>query len=123
MKKKRKEAAVARVRKGKLAKYVRKMPVEIMAEASLHISLVQSWTYATYDLQVSSYLAPRDLLSLVRSSKVFARYLLNPSGAWVWKAAREAVPGCPPLPHDLTEQKYAVLAFGVHCQVTTHRFL
>ncbi len=75
------------------------------------------------DPQVSSYLSPRDLLNLVRSSKVFARYLLNPSGTWVWKAVREAVLGFPPLPHDLTEQKYALLAFGVHCQVTKHSFL
>ncbi|KAF8324223.1 uncharacterized protein EI90DRAFT_3157531 [Cantharellus anzutake] len=99
MARRHKLAAAARIRKGRLAKYLHRMPVEIMAE-------------------IYSYVSPRDLLSLARSGKVFARYLLGLAGTWVWKLAREAVPDLPPLsyPHDLTEQKYALLAFGVHCQ-------
>ncbi|KAF8326858.1 uncharacterized protein EI90DRAFT_2841470, partial [Cantharellus anzutake] len=66
---------------------------------------------------ICSHLEPRDLLRLVRSAKVFAQYLLRPSAAWVWRASREeCAPDMPPIHPDLTEQKYAFLGFGSHCQ-------
>ncbi|KAF8326851.1 uncharacterized protein EI90DRAFT_3156440, partial [Cantharellus anzutake] len=69
-------------------------------------------------LEICSHLGPRDLLCLVRSARVFARYLLRPGVvAGVWKAAREeCAPEMPPIHSDLTEQKYALLGFGSNCQ-------
>ncbi|KAF8326855.1 uncharacterized protein EI90DRAFT_1880329 [Cantharellus anzutake] len=75
-----------------------KLPIEIVSE-------------------ICSHLGPPDLLHLVRSAKNFAQYLLRPSAAGVWKAAREECAlDMPPIHPDLTEQKYAFLGFGSTCQ-------
>ncbi|KAF8320177.1 uncharacterized protein EI90DRAFT_2612827 [Cantharellus anzutake] len=68
-------------------------------------------------LEICSHLDPRDLLHVARSAKIFARSLLGSSAAGVWKAARKKCePDLPPIHPDLTEQKYALLGFGSHCQ-------
>ncbi|KAF8326853.1 uncharacterized protein EI90DRAFT_1880135 [Cantharellus anzutake] len=93
------EGGVPRKRKrGRLRFVIEEMPLEIV-------------------LEICSHLGPRDLLHLVRSAKVFARHLLRPGVAGVWKAAREeCAPDMPPIHPDLTEQKYALLGFGSNCQ-------
>lgn len=71
-----------------------------------------------FDKQICSSLTPGDLLHLVQSSKIFALFLLAPASAAIWRVSRQQLDdGFPDCPDDLTEQKYACLAFGSACQV------
>ncbi|KAG7451982.1 uncharacterized protein BT62DRAFT_274271 [Guyanagaster necrorhizus] len=65
--------------------------------------------------EIFSNLDPVDLLRLSRTSKDLRVLLLQRSSAFVWKRARGNVQGLPPLPDDLSEPKFAHLAFDKHC--------
>ncbi|KAF8332677.1 uncharacterized protein EI90DRAFT_3015727 [Cantharellus anzutake] len=87
-----------RRRKGKLRRLVDNIPLELITE-------------------ICCFLDPQSLMSLARTAKIFARLLLKPERSWVWRVSRESyVPNLPPIHEDLTEQQYAVLAFGNACQ-------
>jgi hypothetical protein len=76
------------------------------------------WLTRFITQQICSYLSPNDLLRISQSSKIFAAFLLAPSNAAVWRAARlQLDDGLPECPEDLTEQAYACLVFGTTCQV------
>ncbi|KAK0486349.1 hypothetical protein IW261DRAFT_1455036 [Armillaria novae-zelandiae] len=64
---------------------------------------------------IFSKLDPLDLLRLSRTTKGFRALLLQRSSTFVWKRARQNTEGLPPLPEDLSEPKFAHLAFDGHC--------
>ncbi|KAK0209114.1 hypothetical protein DFS33DRAFT_1307746 [Desarmillaria ectypa] len=70
--------------------------------------------------EVFSNLDPLDLLRLSRTTKDLRALLLQRSSSFVWKRARENVEGLPPLPEDLSEPKFAHLAFDKHCSNCLH---
>ncbi|KAK0233981.1 hypothetical protein IW262DRAFT_126179 [Armillaria fumosa] len=65
--------------------------------------------------EIFSNLEPLDLLRLTRTTKDLRALLLRRSSSFVWKRARENVDGLPSLPEDLSEPKFAHLAFDKHC--------
>ncbi|KAK0466144.1 uncharacterized protein EV420DRAFT_1743970 [Desarmillaria tabescens] len=75
-------------------------------------------------LDIFSNLDLLDLLQLSRTTKDLRAVLLRRSATFVWKRARQNIEGLPPLPDDLSEPKYAYLAFDNHCtnclRHTTH---
>ncbi|KAK0433553.1 hypothetical protein EV421DRAFT_2088640 [Armillaria borealis] len=64
-----------------------------------------------------SKLDPLDFLRLSRTTKDLRALLLQRSSTFVWKRARQNVEGLPPLPEDLSEPKFAHLAFDKHCDI------
>lgn len=69
--------------------------------------------------QILSHLYPRDILSLARTSKPFRGLLLDRRYAFIWKAARIALPGGLPDPHPfLSEPALANLIFNPQCHVS-----
>ncbi|KAK0433554.1 hypothetical protein EV421DRAFT_2040149 [Armillaria borealis] len=71
-------------------------------------------------LDIFSNLEPLDLLRLSRTTKDLRALLLRRSSSFVWKRARENVDKLPPLPEDLSEPKFAHLAFDKHCSNCLH---
>ncbi|KAG7085530.1 hypothetical protein E1B28_003089 [Marasmius oreades] len=65
-------------------------------------------------LEIFSYLWPREILFLSRTSKALRHILMSKSSALIWRAARNNA-GLPPLPPDLSEPQYASLAFDPYC--------
>ncbi|KAK0494992.1 hypothetical protein EDD18DRAFT_1106848 [Armillaria luteobubalina] len=65
--------------------------------------------------KIFSKLDPLDLLRLSRTTKDLRALLLQRSSTFIWKRARQNVKGLPPLPEDLSEPKYAHLAFDKYC--------
>ncbi|KAF8176932.1 hypothetical protein BJ912DRAFT_986423 [Pholiota molesta] len=63
-----------------------------------------------------SQLAPKDLLSVSHSNKLFRETLLASSARTVWKRALEGV-GAPECPSDFLESRWARLLFGTSCEV------
>ncbi|KAF8054259.1 hypothetical protein FPV67DRAFT_1133531 [Lyophyllum atratum] len=61
--------------------------------------------------EVLCFLAPRDLISLTRTSKVLRDTLVSSNARTVWKSVREAVKG-PSPPQDFSEPRWAALLFG-----------
>ncbi|KAK0481359.1 hypothetical protein IW261DRAFT_1606680 [Armillaria novae-zelandiae] len=70
--------------------------------------------------EIFSNLEPLDLLRLSRTTKDLRALLLRRSSSFVWKRTRENVEGLPPLPEDLSEPKFAHLAFDKHCSNCLH---
>ncbi|KAL0575696.1 hypothetical protein V5O48_006284 [Marasmius crinis-equi] len=68
-------------------------------------------------LEVFTHLQPLDILHLARTSKNLREMLMNRSSSPIWRAARQNIPGLPPLPAELSEPQYAALAFDSICQV------
>ncbi|KAK7676670.1 hypothetical protein QCA50_020352 [Cerrena zonata] len=66
-------------------------------------------------LEIFRHLTPGDLLILSRTSKPFRRLLMNPESSFIWKDSRDNVPDMPDCPSFLSEQAYANLWFGYHC--------
>ncbi|EIW59840.1 uncharacterized protein TRAVEDRAFT_71765 [Trametes versicolor FP-101664 SS1] len=67
-------------------------------------------------IEILDHLHPRDLLSLARTSKPFRALLMNKRNAFIWKAARTALPGGLPDPHPfLSEPALAHLMFTLQC--------
>ncbi|KAK0481358.1 hypothetical protein IW261DRAFT_1681036 [Armillaria novae-zelandiae] len=66
--------------------------------------------------EIFSNLDPLDLLRLSRTTKDLRALLLQRSSTFVWKRARQNVEGLP-LPDDLSEPKFAHLAFDKHCDI------
>ncbi|KAJ3771932.1 hypothetical protein FB446DRAFT_704251 [Lentinula raphanica] len=74
-------------------------------------------------LEILSWLDPRDLLSLARTSKDLREILLSKSSQSIWLTARiNFEGGLPALPQDLNEVQFARLIFDVHCHVCNKRF-
>ncbi|KAK0494977.1 hypothetical protein EDD18DRAFT_289815 [Armillaria luteobubalina] len=67
--------------------------------------------------EIFSKLDPLDLLRLSRTTKDLRALLLRRSSTSVWKRARQNIEGLPPLPEDLSEPKYAHLAFDKYCDI------
>ncbi|KAK0217689.1 hypothetical protein EDD85DRAFT_1029434 [Armillaria nabsnona] len=69
--------------------------------------------------EIFSKLDPLDLLRLSRTTKDLRALLLQRSSTFIWKRARQNVEaeGLPPLPEDLSEPKFAHLAFDKHCDI------
>lgn len=69
--------------------------------------------------QILDHLHPRDILSLARTSKPFRALLMNRRNAFIWKAARTALPDGLPDPHPfLSEPALAHLMFTSQCHVS-----
>ncbi|PIL23932.1 hypothetical protein GSI_13683 [Ganoderma sinense ZZ0214-1] len=66
-------------------------------------------------VEVFSFMHPRDLLSLARTTRDFRTFLFRRSSAPFWKAARKNVEGLPDCPQYLSEPAYANLMFFAHC--------
>ncbi|KAK0486365.1 hypothetical protein IW261DRAFT_1455107 [Armillaria novae-zelandiae] len=66
--------------------------------------------------EIFSKLDPLDLLRLTRTTKDLRALLLQRSSTFVWKRARQNIEGLPPLPEDLSEPKFAHLAFDKYCE-------
>jgi hypothetical protein len=58
-----------------------------------------------------------DLIHVARAAKTFALFLLHPSAATIWRAARLQIVDLPDIHDDLTEQQFANLLFGSVCNV------
>ncbi|KAJ3557330.1 hypothetical protein NM688_g1532 [Phlebia brevispora] len=65
--------------------------------------------------EIMSHLQPPDILNMSRANKTFRRFLMTRSSEFIWRRARENVPGLPPCPEDLSEPAYANLVFDTHC--------
>ncbi|KAF9479911.1 hypothetical protein BDN70DRAFT_878206 [Pholiota conissans] len=65
--------------------------------------------------EILSFLAPKDLLTMAKTNKLFRRTLLSPQATTVWKSSRERLGG-PRCPSDLNELDWAILLFGDACQ-------
>ncbi|KAM5535209.1 hypothetical protein V8D89_011145 [Ganoderma adspersum] len=66
-------------------------------------------------VEVFSFMHPRDLLSLARTTRDFHTFLFGRSSAPFWKVARKNVDGLPDCPQYLSEPAYANLMFFAHC--------
>ncbi|KAG8725523.1 hypothetical protein FRC09_013762 [Ceratobasidium sp. 395] len=75
---------------------IMKMPLEVFTEIARH-------------------LCPGDLITLIRSTKLFRSIFLRRSAANVWECARKNVPRLPPCPFAMCEPQYAALLFSKHC--------
>lgn len=64
-----------------------------------------------------SFLRPRDLLTLPRTSKDFRAYLTSRRSIPCWKAARQRWEDLPDCPSDISEMHYARLVFTEECHV------
>ncbi|KAF9516071.1 hypothetical protein BS47DRAFT_1341415, partial [Hydnum rufescens UP504] len=82
-------------KKGKLASLLLIMPVEVLCEFSF----------------------PIGFNSCRLRAKIFALFLLHPSAATIWRAARLQIVDLPDIHDDLTEQQFANLLFGSVCNV------
>ncbi|EIW60441.1 uncharacterized protein TRAVEDRAFT_98847, partial [Trametes versicolor FP-101664 SS1] len=69
-------------------------------------------------VEIFSFLHPRDLLNLARTSPAFRAFLMSRSSARFWKSARQTVEGLPDLPPYLSEPEYANLMFFPYCHVS-----
>ncbi|KAI0792958.1 hypothetical protein BC629DRAFT_1287280 [Irpex lacteus] len=73
-------------------------------------------------IEICSYLHPKDLLNLARSSKDLRKFFMSRNSSSAWKAARATVtqplPGLPLCPADLSEPAYANLMFDAYCHVS-----
>ena len=73
--------------------------------------------YVTVFSQIASYLRPRDLLNLSRSSKHVRAVFLHRSSLAVWKRVLRKA-GLPECPDDLVEPQYTSLVFDTNiCMV------
>ncbi|KAJ3768114.1 hypothetical protein FB446DRAFT_792569 [Lentinula raphanica] len=102
-----------------------KMPREFMKVRGKFASLeaVTSSLPLEIVFEVFSWLDPRDLLSLSRTSKYLRDILLSKSSESIWRTARiNFKGGLPPLPQDLNEPQFARLIFDVWCHVCNKSF-
>ena len=74
------------------------------------------------ETQILGYLAPRDLLTMSETNKLFRRTLLSSQAKWVWMTSRKRAGG-PDCPNDFNEARWASLIFGRNCQVSTSAFI
>ncbi|CDO76819.1 hypothetical protein BN946_scf185033.g16 [Trametes cinnabarina] len=65
--------------------------------------------------EIFSYLHPKDLLNLARTSKAFREFLLNKRNVHMWRIARKRDQDIPPIPPFLSEPAYAHLLFSAYC--------
>ncbi|KAI0792955.1 hypothetical protein BC629DRAFT_332084 [Irpex lacteus] len=68
-------------------------------------------------LEICSYLHPKDLLHLARSTKGLRRFFMSKESLPFWKAARLAAtePRLPPCPEDMCEPAFINLLLDTHC--------
>lgn len=74
---------------------------------------------SSMSIQILGFLAPRDLLTMAKINKLFRRTLLSSQATTVWKSSRERVGG-PACPGDYNEVEWALLLFGIVCQVSVN---
>jgi F-box domain len=67
-------------------------------------------------LEVFSHLTPKDIIHLSRTSRILRDTLMMRNATSVWKAARERC-GAPECPSSMSEPQWAILLFGILCQV------
>ncbi|KAH7343982.1 hypothetical protein B0J17DRAFT_198352 [Rhizoctonia solani] len=65
--------------------------------------------------EISSFLSPKDILSLARVNKLLRKLLMQRSAKHIWRAAERNVNGLPPCPRHLTNPQYAALVFSKEC--------
>lgn len=64
-------------------------------------------------LEITNYLLPSDLITLVDTNQSFRSFLMSPDQRGVWKMALQRVPdGTPPCPPDVPEPQWARLILG-----------
>ncbi len=103
--------------------------VEVRASFSMRILQCGQWRFdkradatCPFTFQVFSFMHPRDLLSLARTTRDFRTFLSSRSSAPFWKAARKNVEGLPDCPQYLSEPAYANLMFFAHCHVSVFSY-
>ncbi|KAI0730850.1 hypothetical protein C8Q76DRAFT_792978 [Earliella scabrosa] len=67
-------------------------------------------------LQVFSYLHPRDLLNLVFTCRKFRTFFLHRTNEPLWKAVCANVGDLPTCPPFMSEPAYITVMYGSHCQ-------
>ncbi|KJA22478.1 hypothetical protein HYPSUDRAFT_139140 [Hypholoma sublateritium FD-334 SS-4] len=67
--------------------------------------------------EIFGHLKPLDLVHMARTTKELRALLMSRSSISVWRTARSSIPGLPDCPNDLSEPRYATLAFGKSCSV------
>ncbi|CAE6378256.1 unnamed protein product [Rhizoctonia solani] len=77
---------------------IMKMPIEVFAE-------------------ITYYLNPADLISLIQTNKFFRSMLLNRSAILIWQSSLSNVPDLPPCPNGMVEPQYAALIFSKNCTI------
>lgn len=67
--------------------------------------------------QICSFLHPKDMLHLSRTSKGLRQIFMSRHSLGVWRAVLASLDGLPPCPDDLSEPAYASLIFDQYCHV------
>ena len=66
--------------------------------------------------QILSYLTPKDLANVSRTSKIFSNTLAQPELKAIWRVSRKQF-DVPEAPLGFSESQWATLLFGTKCQV------
>ncbi|KAF8602635.1 hypothetical protein BDV93DRAFT_607449 [Ceratobasidium sp. AG-I] len=66
-------------------------------------------------VQITSYLAPLDILFLARTAKRWRKLLMSRSSTYIWRAAIANVEDLPPCPDTMNEPQYTALVFTLLC--------
>ena len=73
-------------------------------------------------MQIFTFMHPRDLLNLARTSKPFRAFLMSRSAKSVWRASMERIEGLPKCPSHMAEPAFVNLLFFSHCHVSPFVF-
>ncbi|RDX45734.1 hypothetical protein OH76DRAFT_1357290, partial [Lentinus brumalis] len=65
--------------------------------------------------QIASHMHPLDIIQLSLASRSLRTILTLRQSRVTWLRASNAIPELPPCPDDMSEIRYAMLVFGVHC--------
>lgn len=68
-------------------------------------------------IEVTKYLRPGDLLSLVRCIKLFRGCLMDKNSQFIWRQSMQNVRGLPACPPGFTEPRYLAILFSNFCTV------
>ncbi|KAI0721701.1 hypothetical protein C8T65DRAFT_724501 [Cerioporus squamosus] len=68
-------------------------------------------------MEIFSFMHPKDLLNLARTSKTFRAFLMNRSAQQLWKASIAQVDDLPPCPTYISEPEYINLLFFTYCHI------
>ncbi|KAF6743391.1 hypothetical protein DFP72DRAFT_933499 [Ephemerocybe angulata] len=93
------------------------LPAVIRASAGRHknLGILVSSMPTSVLQQILGYLAPLELVQLIRNTKIIRRLLLSGGGADIWRSAR-AIFDVPEPPKDFNEARWAGLLFDLKCQ-------
>ena len=96
-----------------------KMPLDVLFEVLViypppaHSSIPSPTPFC----QIFGRLAPRDLINVSRTNKLFRQTLMSRSATTVWNTSLNGV-GSPSCPSDISGPRWAILLFVTHCQVS-----